>query len=593
MTLTVIFVVLFSATCFGQNPPPPPPPPLIYSAPKKSEIKRVEYGIWGFSIDVAGSLKQENIESESSQRTDFSSYRKGSNVKVSVRNYSRPEGVYDLSPEMERIKNIYLLASENTKTYEKVIPFEGGSSVEFGFTFSGGMEYARVRLIRARYFIYVLYLDVTNWHILNNHSKDKVIEFNTEADRFFDSFKHIGLTIKGSSDVAVIPSPSVTKPPVKKAKKRDLYSRRFRRFTSGEGAFKVGLSARPKRRVNQLEQPFGKSDFIIYSLPTRFAHYAVTYFDTPAIVTGEAYRALNLERQKQGILTKIKGSKLLSERKAKMSGFEGMEYKFSQNGNTTLMRVIFVKQRLFRVLITTRGIDGKLGKRTARFNRTLRKKFFDSFVVTKLPEPKYKSVELPKDFEVFVNAKSFRSDYFGIQMNLNDNLEILNSFESRFLKDVTSKAIDEENGKHKSLLKESLENSKIIFLAYVVSESGSDESQNDNPAEETQKLILISVESSDYPVFDPVQGLKTTMEIGLEPTEKIVSTAKREIINGIEFGWYETYDSRDKLYQRIYMANLKDLAFQIYFNYETEQELTEMLKMVKSIKSSEKEDESN
>lgn len=567
--LIIIATVLFLSNVFitAQNPPPPPAP-LIYSAPDQSEIKKYTAFESNFEIDFAGKVETEKPETVPSAIKIYMAANNGSREGVLVGTTKTPLKESEFKDFYETLKKNYLEGKDTQLIYEKAFENKGISGSEFSYTSEN--TYKKVRVFVVGFKTYVLIADVTNWQILQARHKDKVAEFEAESGRFFDSFQHRPIIIKGERAVPVTVKPNVGK-----------YDSKTDIFESVEGGFKVYFPKRPEKQIKAVPNSISDEQLVIHSANSPAAFYGVTYQDSPTVLTNESDRNINIERQKTLILQEIE-AKLKSEKEITVGNYTGKEYEFSNGKTKTTMRIFFVEQRLFRLLIvTTEPIvvvssepDGKKSLQIQKLNDSSIKKFYDSFEITKIPKPAFEPILIPDDFGIVIENSKFSSDYFGVEMNLSPDIEIFSEFEANFLKEVTAKTLDETDFKHPEVIKTSLERSKVLFYGFF-------------PVKETNvaaSSIIISAESTDFPVFIPVRTLEFAKAEGIGKNESVIGEVKTKKLGGIDFAWYETLDSVTQVRQRYYLANLNQLAFQVFLTYRTQAELAELEKMFNSLK---------
>jgi hypothetical protein len=165
-----------------------PPAALIYSAPKKSEIKTFVSTDSGFSIDFSGAPDISARELQFGTVTKFNVKRIGSNAVVKVYDINpRSSGILDAEKVFQLFKADYLawpgakLAGENDFKLET---FAGRE-----YSIIAGIDFYKFRVLVRENKVYEIYISATNWQILNDSAKDAKKEFETETDRFFNSFK--------------------------------------------------------------------------------------------------------------------------------------------------------------------------------------------------------------------------------------------------------------------------------------------------------------------------------------------------------------------------------------------------------------------
>lgn len=353
----------------------------------------------------------------------------------------------------------------------------------------------------------------------------------------------------------------------------DVFNSRTKIFESTVGGFTVSFPVKPARKVNQLDNPWGLTDFIIYTAGASNAFYGVTYFDSPAVVSEEPIKKLNYDRQKNALIDGLDAS-LISEKELTGGVFDGMEYVLSSGGNTTIMRTFFVQQRLFRLLVVTKGVSGRISGRAERVNRSLADKFFDSFKITSIPPPATVAPQLPDDFGLSVSKGVFYSDFFGMNLDIPKEFSVIDESQFGVLKGLGRIQLEQSTARNQDLVKYSVENTRILFVAIREPLSEPDRAA----------VFLVAAENNIFPVFDPVRVAESTLIETIEESEEVVIPVTREVIGDTEFAWYEIFNRLDNVRQRMYLANVNNLALEISMIYETENELEIMLRSLRSIR---------
>lgn len=190
ISVAVLFAFTFCFMCFAQEPLPPPPP-LIYAPPDVGEIKELVASECGYAISFAGSIEVRKKPNDPEFGcSGLSHSRKGSLATFRMIRFSKddlakhpPEEVFSM------IKEAYRFKSRNESSSEKEIKVDGIDGKEFSF--SDNIRYRRVLAFIKDRTLYELYIDVTNWHILNAHHPEIAAAFEREADRFFKSFRFL------------------------------------------------------------------------------------------------------------------------------------------------------------------------------------------------------------------------------------------------------------------------------------------------------------------------------------------------------------------------------------------------------------------
>src|SRR5215213_6433618 len=193
LLLAMLLLSFSSLAILAQNDEPPPPV-LIYSAPRAAEIKEFVSKENNFSISFPGVPKAAAKKTEESTENVFSVYRYGSNSIVTVWEFKN-----DVENRREEILERYRKGILNVPFPiggEKLKPsmisendIQTGKYKGKELAYEADLKFTRVRLLFVGKRIYEIKTDVTNWHLLSEHFKDKVSDFEKETERFFSSFQ--------------------------------------------------------------------------------------------------------------------------------------------------------------------------------------------------------------------------------------------------------------------------------------------------------------------------------------------------------------------------------------------------------------------
>ena len=178
---------LIISSCFignlnAQAEPPPPPPPLIWQAPLESEIKRYSNSKHGFSVEFPGAPE---VTDRSFDIMNYYTVRRGgSTMWVRVISFTK-EDLEKVSNE-EIIRQVKAAHSSYGKFKIVDVVNERSDAIEYSATDKLTFRRVNARIVNGK--LFELYIDVTNWHILQDNYPEKAKAFNQEADRFFRSF---------------------------------------------------------------------------------------------------------------------------------------------------------------------------------------------------------------------------------------------------------------------------------------------------------------------------------------------------------------------------------------------------------------------
>ena len=116
----------------------------------------------------------------------YSVRRQGSLTSIRVIDFTADDLKKIASKEFDVIGQVKTAYSQGSYKIEKIYR-ETADSVEFSSTDGLYLRRVSARLLNGK--LFELYIDVTNWHVLSKHHPDLVEKFNSEAERFFNSFK--------------------------------------------------------------------------------------------------------------------------------------------------------------------------------------------------------------------------------------------------------------------------------------------------------------------------------------------------------------------------------------------------------------------
>ena len=181
LNLLIVFNC-FVIALYSQSPPPPPPPPLIYSAPQNSEISEFNPENKIFAVDFPGKPAVKTESFPNGSITTYSVYRKGSNSIVGITEFNgniedKKEDIYEVIKKQ--------ILKDPTATIEKETEIETSGKSGREFYINMRMIFRKLRVFVVEDKIFEISNDVTNWHIINEKTKN---DYLNETERFFDSF---------------------------------------------------------------------------------------------------------------------------------------------------------------------------------------------------------------------------------------------------------------------------------------------------------------------------------------------------------------------------------------------------------------------
>lgn len=177
----LIAIIGLSTELQAQNSPPPP---LIWTPPDSSEVTKYVSSTHGFSIDFIGTPA---VAENRGVLSFYTVRRKGSLMSVRVVHFTKED--------LEKMTNLEIIqeikAVYGTSHGFEILKLTKEQDQAIEFSSSNKYTFRRVKAEIRGDKLYELYIDVTNWHILQDYYKDRVDAFNREADRFFDSFRFL------------------------------------------------------------------------------------------------------------------------------------------------------------------------------------------------------------------------------------------------------------------------------------------------------------------------------------------------------------------------------------------------------------------
>ena len=359
----------------------------------------------------------------------------------------------------------------------------------------------------------------------------------------------------------------------KQPPKSNKSSVQAKNFVSQEGGFSVRFPKYPTKKTNSINSAFGQTTLTTFQAATTTALFSVMYVDFPTAIKDEDELNIRFDAMKNSIISN--GSyNLVSEKIIYYEESPGREFLMENAKLSVTMRGFIVEQRFFQLMVIT---PGKMSKSTAKVKAANQKKiddFINSFAITKLPTPKTLAVELPEDFGVSIEDSVFSSQFLGVSFEIPPDWSLLNEEQVDLVKLLGLSAAQENKDYQDNALERSIKNSKFLLIA------------TDRPigSGESQAFLMIIAERVSFPNFLPAAISNTYIKIYLDPTEKVVKPTTLTKINGVEFAWVETFDSSDNSRKRMYVANRKGIAFEIFFTFKTDAQLQVLLKSINSMK---------
>ncbi|MGB7209789.1 MAG: hypothetical protein WBD27_14090 [Pyrinomonadaceae bacterium] len=343
------------------------------------------------------------------------------------------------------------------------------------------------------------------------------------------------------------------------------------KWESADGSFKIDFAAPPTTSVRPTESSFGPSNIYSANLSTLFGYYSVLYFDFPTAITDkyDLDTRFDLMRDEQA---KRLSARVILDSEFMFGTYYGRANVFETANETVTMRTFIAGPRLFMLLVVTKGRLSAVNSATAAAHKKRINGFLDSFEITKVPVAKSQQVKLPDDFQVTSTNTSFSSAYLGVSMTPPAGWIASEKNDSELVMAMGKEEIRRTDGRLANYI--SNDNTRVLAM-YTRSELSKSV---------PDAFFFVFAEQSPYPNFTPAAAAKTYEKIYMDPTEKVTKPIAATQFGGREFAWLETFDSESKLYQRIYFANVKGIAFEISLLYSKPSDRDIMLRALATIK---------
>lgn len=342
-------------------------------------------------------------------------------------------------------------------------------------------------------------------------------------------------------------------------------------YASKEGGFTIAFPATPAVEISESASSFGKTTMKVYSLPTSLAMYSLVYLDFPTAIKDKFDLDTRFDAMREGQLKRTSG-RVITENEVYFGSHYGRDVVLEYGQSTHWIRAIMVEQRLFVIVVQTKGNYATQAAALKTANAARAKKFFDSFAVTNIPAPATSAVDLPEDFGTTVANSAFSSAFLGVSFDLPKGWTVLDSDQNQLLLEMGK----EDISKTRPMLAEHMTHSNARILLSV-SKTPIETSVNN-------AILVVGVERASYPNFLALSAAKTSVTTFVDKSKTLVIEPKLQTIGGIEFAWFELSDSLSKLSQRMYYANRKGMVFEIVLTYTDQKDLQHMLRSVESLK---------
>lgn len=336
--------------------------------------------------------------------------------------------------------------------------------------------------------------------------------------------------------------------------------------TENDG-FKITFPSTPVRNVRPADPANGKQEIIQYITGGERNTYIAIFSDFPTVLDKASVNA-RFELAKLSMLTPP-GSTLVRETPVTSGDYYWKDIITEEEDDSThFTRIIIARQRLFQIFYIAHERLSKATEQAREYHEKEAEKFFNSFSIIKLPEPKF-AVEFPSDFKVRIEKGVFYSDYLGFSIHMPVNWKKLTKEQMRLAYNtgLQSKGLKSTEAKLNRL--------NIAILLSLVKE---------DRIQANVMALTMSVEKTEYPDVKPDAAIKGFIKHVLADDEKALKMLSASKIGGKDFAWTETQGGKGNPRQRIYMGNVKGMIFTIAFTYQNPNSLKHLLSLLNTAK---------
>jgi len=342
-------------------------------------------------------------------------------------------------------------------------------------------------------------------------------------------------------------------------------------YESEKNGFKVTFPGRPREQTTERDSSFGKTPMTSVSFANMLAEYAVTIIEFPTIMDDKADLDLRFDAARD-INSKKPGYSTTKDVQLNFGSYYGRDNTYESATVSLNTRIIAAGPRLYFLVIGTKGRLSTQSEKLRLANQRLIDNFYNSFQITKVATASTEPVELPRDFGVAISGQSLSSSFFGVSLSVPPGWNSISQDQMEILMEMGKEEVERDKPKLAHRFTE--QNSRPLAMFA------------NSPADETtpSAMMLVFAERSQYPNFLPMAVAKTYQMTYLDKTEKVMIPATTKNVNGIEFAWVETFDSKDKNYSRIHFANIKGVIFEVLFTYSDPADLKKLVESLDTIK---------
>ncbi|HEV7645170.1 MAG TPA: hypothetical protein VGO50_14595 [Pyrinomonadaceae bacterium] len=345
------------------------------------------------------------------------------------------------------------------------------------------------------------------------------------------------------------------------------------RNRSKAAGFSIGFPSAPGKKIIPFDTAFGPSNMISYELGTSLSFYRATYFDLPAVPTDEADIKIRFDGIRDIYLSG--GDAFLADsQEIRFGDHPGQQFTVETAQITFTVRCIAIQQRIFEIVVGTKGSYRMWTQRIKDFHKKQTDDFFNSFSADKVPPAKLVAVSLPADFGAKVENSVFSIKFFDLSMNLPASWHLVTGDMLGLVVDIGQESIKRRVPGQKDAVELSVKNTQeLLLITRVPIETG-----------ENDAAIEIVAEKMPFPNFLPESISKNIATRFVGVSDSVTKPITPVKFGGIEFSSVEVLLGEKNLKKRTFVANLKGIALEIALLYQKDEDLKTMLDALQTIK---------
>lgn len=337
--------------------------------------------------------------------------------------------------------------------------------------------------------------------------------------------------------------------------------------------FSIKFPGPPAKKVIPFEGGFGPATMISYELTASFSFYRASYFDLPTALTDETDVKIRFDDIKNLYLSR--GNAFLADtREVRFGDHPGQQFTIETPQVTFTVRCIAIQQRIFELVVGTRGSYRLWTQRIKDFHEKQTEEFFNSFSPDKVPAPQFTNVPLPADFGVKVENSVFRVKFFDLSMELPPTWHLVSGDMLGLAVDMGKEGIKQRLPGRTDEIDLSVKNSQeLLMLTKVPIETG-----------ENDAVMEIAAEKMSFPNFRPEAISKNITTRFLGVSDSVIKPITTVKLGGTDFSSTEVLLGDKSLKKRTFIANVKGIALEIALLYRKDEDLKVILDALQTIK---------